>query len=224
MKAIGQHEQDAMQEYYNRRAPEYEEKYYRDEPARQSEQQAITDVIRELFAGRSVLEVACGTGFWTEIVAQVARHVVATDTSVEMLAIAAEKDFPPGRVELTVADAYNLVAVPGEFNAGLANFWFSHVRKADIGRFLGGFQRRLGVGALVFMCDDVNNLGIGGEFVQHEGEEDTYKKRSLRDGSYYVIVKNYYDEEELRSIFEPHAEDLRISVGARYWWVSYRIP
>lgn len=219
---MDEHERGAMQEYYDRRAPEYEAKYHRDEPARQAEQQAIAVTMRQAFAGRIVLEIACGTGFWTEIAAQVARHVVATDTSTEMLAIAAEKDVPPDKVEFHIADAYNLLSVPGEFDAGLANFWFSHVRKADVDKFLSGLHGRLGAGAVVFMCDDMNNPGVGGEFVQQGGDEDTYKIRQLRDGSQYTIVKNYYDETQLRSVFGPYANQLHIHMGAYYWWVNYR--
>jgi SAM-dependent methyltransferase len=212
-----------LQEYYNRRAPEYEEKYYRDEPVRQAEQAAMAEAVREAFVGRQVLEVACGTGFWTAVVAEVAKHVVATDTSPEMLALARVKGIAPEKVEFCEGDAYALESVPGEFDAGLANFWFSHVQKAQIGRFLKGFHSRIGAGAVAFMADDVYLPGVGGEFVEPAGSDDTYKRRELRDGTEYVIVKNYYDKEALNSVFAPYADDLQIHVGTCFWWVKYYV-
>ena len=125
-----------MQGYYDRRAPEYENVYFRDDPLRQGEQAAIAKVLEETFANRLVLEVACGSGFWTKIVAGVARGVVAFDTSEEMLAIARDKGLPPQKVEFRHGDAYALESVVGKFDAGLANFWFSHVPKARMNEFL----------------------------------------------------------------------------------------
>ncbi len=212
-----------MQEYYNRRAAEYEEKYHRDEPVRQTEQDAMAGVIRDAFAGHRVLEIACGTGFWTAVVAEVALHIVATDTSPEMLAIAESKGLPPERVEFRAADAYDLAAVEGQFNSVLANFWFSHVPKARIEPFLETVHSRVGPGALVFMADDMYLPGVGGEFIERPGSLDTFKKRKLLDGSEYEIIKNYYDEASLRATFGPHSRDLHIHIGAYFWWVVYTV-
>ena len=55
-----------MQNYYNRRAAEYEQIYRRDDPARQAELSSLTLAMQQTLAGRRVLELACGTGFWTE--------------------------------------------------------------------------------------------------------------------------------------------------------------
>jgi SAM-dependent methyltransferase len=212
-----------LREYYDRRAPEYDDKYMRDEPARQAEQSEIAATLRDLFAGKRVLEIACGTGFWTEVAARVAAHVVATDVSLPMLELARTKGIPMDRVEFRVEDAYDLASVPGTFDAGLANFWLSHVRRVDLARFLSGFHRRLGAGAVVFMCDDVYIPGVGGVLVQDDGDEDTYKRRWLADGSEYTIVKNYYDAAALRSLLSPYADGLSVHVGTCHWWVNYRV-
>lgn len=212
-----------MQEYYNKRASEYDEKYYRDEPLRQAEQAAMAEAIRGAFVGRRVLEVACGTGFWTEVVAQVAERVVATDTSHEMLVLARMKGIAPEKVQFSEADAYALENVPGDFDAGMANFWFSHIPKAQVDSFLNAFHSRLGAGAAVFMADDMYLPGVGGELVEPLGSRDTYKRRKLRDGSEYVIVKNYYDREALNRLFAPYASDINIHIGTCLWWASYRI-
>jgi hypothetical protein len=39
---------------------------------------------------------------------------------------------------------------------------------------------------------------------------------------HYEILKNYYDADQLRRILSPHARDLIIHVGKRFWWVNYR--
>ena len=82
-------EPNALADYYVRRAPEYERIYQK--PERQAELRVVREMVANTFAGRSVLEVACGTGWWTEVLADIARSVVATDVNEEVLAIARTK-------------------------------------------------------------------------------------------------------------------------------------
>lgn len=213
-----------MKEYYDRRAPEYEAIYRRDDPVRQREQAALSVSLEDVVRGRRVLEVACGTGFWTEVAARVARHVVAVDVSSEMLAVARSKGLPAGIVRFRLGDAWALDRLEGHFDAGLANFWLSHVARARIGAFLDGFHRRLARGAGVFMADNVDVPGLGGERVRPAGSGDTYKIRRLSDGSTHQVLKNYFTAEDLREILAPRSTDLRVEVGECFWWVSYRTP
>ena len=211
-----------LKDYYSLRAQEYEEIYERDDPVRQAELTSIANAIREVFFDRRVLEVACGTGYWTEVLAGVARHVVTLDASPEMLTIAREKGLPPDKVEFCLGDAYALKSVPGVFDAGLANFWFSHVPKARLAFFLEGFHRRLGAGSIIFMADNVFVPGLGGELVIHPRVKDTFKVRELSDGSKHEVLKNYYDADQLRAILSPASSDLNIQMGSCYWWVRYK--
>jgi SAM-dependent methyltransferase len=131
-------------DYYSRRAGEYDAIWRRADPQCQAEQAAIAGAIRESFVSRRVLEVACGTGYWTQFAAEVAEHICAIDASSAMRALARTKRYPPGRVTVTLADAYALAAVPGQFDAGLANFWLSHIPRARLEEFLDSIHRRVG--------------------------------------------------------------------------------
>ena len=210
-----------MQEYYQRRAQEYEQIYGRDDPVRQGEQAAIAEAMKRVFTNRRVLEVACGTGFWTEIVAQVAQHILAIDSSSEMLTIARGKGLDAHKVEFRQGDAYALNSVAGRFDAGLANFWFSHLPRARIDEFLRGFHERLGTGSIIFMADNVYMPEIGGELISRPNCQDTFKLRQLSDGSRYEVLKNYYEADQLHYIFSPRANNLKVHVGKCFWWLSY---
>lgn len=216
--------ENALREYYNRRALEYESIYHRDDPIRRNEQTAVATAMSEVLKGRSVLEVACGTGFWTEIVAQTARRIVAIDSSLEMLRIAQSKTVPTEKVKFLQADAYALSSVPGKFDAGLANFWFSHIPRARLNEFLVGFHTRIGNNGAVFMADNVYIPGVGGDLVAQSGSEDSFKVRKLADGSRHLVLKNYYSEEEIRRVLSLCTADLSVHLGNCYWWISYKIP
>ncbi|MEZ5730408.1 MAG: methyltransferase domain-containing protein [Burkholderiaceae bacterium] len=85
--------------YYAARATEYDAIYARVE--RQPELERLGSMLCELLHMRSVLEVACGTGYWTQRYAQRARKVLATDVNEAVLAIARDRlsAFPGARVE-----------------------------------------------------------------------------------------------------------------------------
>src|SRR5207302_8191007 len=69
--------------YYAARAAEYERIY--EKPERQRDLARLRELIPAYFAGRDVLDVACGTGYWTQWIAPGARRVTAIDINVETL-------------------------------------------------------------------------------------------------------------------------------------------
>jgi SAM-dependent methyltransferase len=216
-------QENDLERYYDERARIYEDIYRRDDPVRQVELNNIAVYLKEKLLNRQVLEIACGTGFWSEKVADVVSHLTGIDTSNEMLEIARQKRWPTGKVDFLEADAFALEEVNGDFEAALAVFWFSHVPKSRIRLFLDVLHRRIGEGAAVIMADNMFNDGLGGELVRPEESEDTFKLRELPDGSQHLVLKNYYNSEELRNIFVPEGAELDIHVGKCYWWVSYRV-
>ncbi len=210
-----------LEEYYRLRAHEYDEIYTRDDPLRQPELAVAAARMKEVVAGKHVLEIACGTGYWTEIASGVATDVVATDLSTEMIDVAKHRPYTNANIRFVVADAYQLDDVAGHFDAAIANFWISHVPKSKLHAFLRQFHKRLQSRAAVFMIDNLNTPGYGGEFVQVTDSEDTFKLRELSDGSKHRIIKNYFESQELREILEPHARDIVIDRREHYWWLSY---
>ena len=95
-----------LERYYDRRAAEYEKVY--DKPERQHELEWLRTRIPQLLAARTVLEVACGTGYWTQFLARTAYKVHACDINESVLEIAREKDIARGRVDFFKADAVSL--------------------------------------------------------------------------------------------------------------------
>ncbi len=212
----------SIERYYKERAAEYEQIYHRPDPTRQAEQLKLANDVKSAMRGNNVLEVACGTGYWTQFAAETAKHIVATDLSEETLAIARSKNLPPDVVEFRQADAFALTRDRDLFNAGLSMFWLSHVPRARLTKFLDGFHAALGTGSTVLIADNVLVEGIGGQLVKKPGEADTYKARTLENGTTYEILKNYFEEAELRRIFS-QVRDLRIELHSCFWWVQYKV-
>lgn len=208
-------------EYYAKRAPEYEAVY--EKPERQHDLAALGALLRRLLRGHDVLELACGTGYWTAIVAPIARSVLATDLATEMLALARAKRYPPGRVAFARADALALSGVAPRYTAGLAAFWWSHVPRTQIADFLRGFHRCLMPNAWVVCLDNRFVNGSSTAIARTDPAGDTYQRRRLADGTEYEVRKNFPTAADLRAAVSPFADEVTVTELTYYWCLAYRI-
>src|SRR6218665_39116 len=96
---------DALQGYYAARAPEYDRVY--DKPERQADLRAIEAWLPTVFAGSRLLEVACGTGYWSRFLAPVVQQMLGVDASAQTLAIAQAR-VTAAHARFAVGNAYSL--------------------------------------------------------------------------------------------------------------------
>lgn len=208
-----------LRDYYAARAPEYERVYAK--PERQADLRAIERWVPGVFEGRRVLEVACGTGYWTPFIASAAATVLAIDAAPETLRIARAKAVP-ATVEFAFGDAYALPRTGQRFDGGFAGFWFSHVPRSRWRAFLDGFHAALVPGAVVVLLD---NLFVAGSTAIAAVDDDgnAYQDRALSDGSTHRVLKNFPVEAELRAALGGAADDVRYLAWPHYWALQYTL-
>lgn len=86
--------------YYRAGAAEYDQPY-----AEYENLQRLLAVVDELPIAGDVLELACGTGQWTTLLAARARSVTAVDAAAEVLALARARTASP-TVQFLQADLF----------------------------------------------------------------------------------------------------------------------
>jgi ubiquinone/menaquinone biosynthesis C-methylase UbiE len=205
-------------DYYRRRAAEYEAIYAK--PERQADLAVLRQAIPGKLRGARVLEIACGTGYWTQLVADVAAEVVATDLAEEPMRIAQSKSYKK-QPAFSLADAYALPQSLGRFEAALAVFWWSHVPRQRIGEFLASLHGRLERGARVVLMDNRFVEASSTPVSEIDAQGNTYQLRRLRDGSRVRVLKNFPSEAELRSDLP---SSLNVEMLEYYWLADYRLP
>ena len=208
-------------DYYSRRAAEYERIY--DKPERQADLARLRERLRSLLAGRRVLEVACGTGYWTAAVADVVAAITATDASEEVLQIARAKALDPNRVTLARADAWRADEVRGDFNAGFAGFWWSHIPRQQLATFLTGFHAALRPGARLVFADNRFVAGSSSPLSRTDGAGNTWQIRRLESGDTHEILKNFPARAELIAHVEPYARAVEAVELDYFWCLSYEL-
>ncbi len=208
-------------DYYAKRSAEYERIY--DKPERQNDLEQLRTTLAGMFGGLDLLEIACGTGYWTQCASRSATSIVATDYSEEVLDIAREKEFGDCPVTFVKADAYSLDGVDGPFSAGLVCFWWSHIPNVQIDNFLRVLHSKLAKGATVVVLDNRYVEGSSTPISRTDNEGNSYQTRKLGDGSKYEIVKNFPNEDEFKRRIDAVAEDCSFTTLEYFWLAQYTL-
>jgi SAM-dependent methyltransferase len=208
----------SMQQYYAQRASEYERIYAK--PERQADIAVIKAWLPARFEGRSVLEVACGTGYWTPHAAALCQHWTATDVNDEVLALARNKVQPHERVTFQLADAYAL-GLPRQFDAAFAGFWWSHVPLQRALEWLDGLHACLQPGAQVVLVDNRYVEGSSSPITRHDAQGNSYQTRRLDDGSTFEVLKNFPAANDIERLLAHRARNVTWTEWPYFWACTY---
>jgi demethylmenaquinone methyltransferase/2-methoxy-6-polyprenyl-1,4-benzoquinol methylase len=201
--------------YYRARAPEYDDWWNRANgfdlgPAFgaswRANTQQLVDALERFDPQGDVLELAAGTGTFTEVILRHADHVTTVDASPEVLAINADRNGTE-RVEQITTDLFAWEP-PRRWPVVVFGFWISHVPEARWEAFWSVVERALAPGGRVWFCDNAEDDHVerhGPPEVQgpigdgaHPGLGER-KPRVLRDGRTFTIVKRYWTPASLES-------------------------
>jgi ubiquinone/menaquinone biosynthesis C-methylase UbiE len=217
-----QQQRSPLQSYYASRASEYDRVY--EKPERQADLRAIEQWLASAMRDEAVLEVACGTGYWTRFIASGATSVLAIDSAPEPLRLA-EARLQSSGVAFEVADAYALPRGSARFTAAFAGFWFSHVPLERQVEFLLGLNAALQPGAKVVLLDNRFVEGNSTPLSEPDEAGNTYQLRKLSDGSTHRVLKNFPSEDQLRSLLAGGIGSGAVYRAWQYFWaIEYRVP
>ena len=143
-----------------------------------------------------VLELACGTGLWTERLVH-ADRVTAVDGSPEMLELCRVR-VGDGRVEYIQADLFEWEP-ERTYDVCFFGFWLSHVPDEHFDAFWEKVGRALTPGGRVFFVDSSRHDLASAVDHKLSAPEDPTMLRRLADGREYRIVKQFYEPGRLQA-------------------------
>jgi SAM-dependent methyltransferase len=210
---------DRMARYYDKRAPVYDRVYAY--PERQSDLRVLERIVASLFSNRRVLELAAGTGYWTQFAAANAHSVLATDVNQATLDELLSRRIQ-GNVSTLVSDAFDLKGVSGQFDGAFAGCWFSHVGVEARGRWLDGLHDKLSPGSRVLLLDNSLEQTVRLPIIETDDIGNTYQIRTTDDGETHKVIKNFPVAEELMGLVGDY--DAKFDLMTHYWTLSYTLP
>ena len=155
----------------------------------------------------AVLEIASGTGIWTEALAKTATSVTALDSSPEMLERCRSRLGANPKVRYVVADFYDW-APDQEYDAASFSFWISHVPASKLDQFVSKLSGCLRAGGKIFFVDQQTQEMKHEDLVRSDGE---VAWRTLDNGKRFKVFKHFYTPEEIRESFLAHGIATRIT-------------
>ena len=200
-------------EYYRARASEYDEwflrqgRYDRGEAHREAWFAEVAQLQRALedFGPRGdILELACGTGWWTERLVPYARTLTAVDASEEVIELNRQR-IQLGKVDYVQADLFTWLAKrqpKKRFDTIFFSFWLSHVPPERFGSFWNSLRGWLKPGGRVFLIDSSYEASSTAKDQTLRGPKDEMVTRRLNDGRTFEIVKVFYQPGALEERLE----------------------
>lgn len=144
-----------------------------------------------------VLELACGTGIWSEQLLLSASHLTALDGPPEMLTInAAARLQQSARVRYIHADIFAWRREE-QFDVVFFGFWLSHVPPERFTAFWQLVGSCLAPDGRVFFVDSCHEQTSTAVDHRLPEAEATVLRRRLNDGPEFQIYKVFYDPREL---------------------------
>ena len=190
--------------YYRARAGEYDEWFYRQGRFDHGEEyntrwfDQVGHVVHalDIFAPTGdVLELACGTGLWTERLIQHATNLTAVDAAPEVLAINKDR-VNDDRIHYIQSDIFAW-RPKQTYDVVYFSFWLSHVPPEHFGPFWDLVHRCLKPGGRAFFVDSLYEPTTTANNHQLLGKDSTVQDRVLNDGRTYRIIKIYHEPESL---------------------------
>jgi protein-L-isoaspartate O-methyltransferase len=211
-----------VETYYSARAMEYERTTGYTTPKEAALAAQMRARLQLALENSDVLQMACGPGYWTEVVALTARSILATDLDPTLISMVRQRLAGSANVRCQVADAYTLDSVSGSFNAAFANFWWSHMPKTRIREFLHVLHSKLAPGSLVMFMDDLLYYHPRPRAIDDEG--NVLEERAILDGTRFQIIKNFPTKLEILSLLQGRATSIQHKefIAEGYWTLSYR--
>lgn len=217
-----------MMHYYRERAEEYDEWFYRHgryDRGPEKNAQWFAE-INEVFAAfdalnmtGDMLELASGTGIWTERLLRTATSITAVDASPEMIAMNQAK-LASDRISYVQADLFSWTPAR-TYDAICFCFWISHVPTERLDDFIRLAATSARPGAKIFFVDSRREpTGTAADHQLPEAEQQVMK-RKLNDGREFQIVKNFYEPASLTTRFSASGFDITVRETTTYFLYGY---
>jgi ubiquinone/menaquinone biosynthesis C-methylase UbiE len=203
--------------YYKDRAEEYEKIYSK--PERQDDLKTATEILQNIFTGKNVLEIACGTGYWTERITKSAVSILATDINEAVINVAKRKNIANEKVSFGVADMYHFPE-QGKYESLFGGFIWSHIYLQDIDKFLLTVNSLVAPGGTVVFMDNNFVEGSNLPITKIDDNGNTFQARKLEDGTTHLVLKNFPAENSLRQLVKNFANNVR-TINLTHYWILY---
>jgi demethylmenaquinone methyltransferase/2-methoxy-6-polyprenyl-1,4-benzoquinol methylase len=214
-------------DYYRNRAGEYDQWWFRTgrydrgpelNAAWFADVAAVEAALGEFLAGTragNALELACGTGIFTRLLAPRVTRVTAVDASPEVIECNRAR-VDSGNVDYVLADLFAWTP-PSRYDLVFMSFWLSHVPPARFDAFWSMVKTALAPGGAAYVIDSAHDPTSTARDHARPDAESGIVTRKLNDGREYRVVKVFYEPVALNAKMSKLGFDAQFERTSRYF-------
>ena len=205
-------------EYYNERAPEYEDFYLGIAPTKlfsqeiyRNDTQNVLELVPDYVKGKC-LDVACGTGYWMPAYQKNCPEITLIDQSESALAECRKKIDKLGihdKTEVVQGELFNHLYKANTYDSVLLGFLISHLTDSDLDYLISIIAKAMVPGGRLTIIDS----NWSDEWLKARRTKDGMITRRLKDGREFEIYKRFFEPPDL----ENFAARNNIQLEIPYW-------
>lgn len=209
--------------YYQARALEYDEWFLRigryDHGSKSkklwfAEVEEVKDQLKKFNPIGDILELACGTGWWTKELVKYADRLTAIDAINEVIEINKKKN-PQHKIKFITEDIFRWNPT-ARYDAAFFSFWLSHVPVELFNQFWERVKKALKPGGRVFFIDSLKSEGLEKTYTINNPADMT-SLRKLNDGNTFRIIKVFYQPQLLEKQLTSLGWKVKVKQTNRYF-------
>lgn len=201
--------------YYKDRAKEYEKIYFK--PERHADLMRATEIFQTIFSNKNILEIACGTGYWTEKILESANSIYATDINETVIKVAQQKNLN-NNVKFEVADFYKLKPSK-KYESLFGGFIWSHILIQDLDEFVKKINELVVENGNVVFIDNNYVAGSSTPITQTDEFGNTFQTRKLENDTLHSVLKNFPAKEFIIQKLSNIAIEVEF-INMDYFWIA----
>lgn len=199
---------DAIFEYYDERASEYDEIYQGGIPGIPESEMYRQDVemiktISADFGEGHLIDIGCGTAYWLPYYAKNCSEITLVDQSRRMLA-RSQKRVSDLSLDIDIhyikGNFLDLRFLSRTFDSAVAAFLISHLEEEEAQVFFDKLRKILKSRSHVLWID-----GSWSEVRSKYRSKAGLQERKIKNGQTFTIFKRYFDEHDIDLFLEQHA-------------------
>ena len=204
--------------YFEARAPEYDDSMEPDQSdSVYAEWQQLRSQVRSAWLTGAVLDLAAGTGSWTELFIDSAETVTLVDASASALEIARTR-FRGRDVEFVTADLFNWN--PDRlYDTVFSSFWLCHIPPKLVSNFVAQVESACRPGGKVVLVDEHTFDDPGLAVATARNDDPWVSHRTVQDGRDFRLVKVGHNPADVLDLFTKPGWDASLEHHGEHFYM-----
>lgn len=181
----------------------------------------LKELLKYEFANKNIIEIACGNGYWTKYLSEYSKSVFATDFNNSCIS-EAKNNVESKNVKFNVMDCFDLKTI-NKFEGLFGGFIISHINVKLLPDFFDSIHSVVKNKGTVVLFDNRlvpdNNMEID----KTDFDGNSYQQRITPTGNKYLIMKNFFELNDLKKYIKNIAYDIEYIKLKYFWTLKYKV-